>query len=76
VAVEWLRVWESGEEYLEHRDGIPWHEAQIPRRWHKCVIQTRGLVTTDKMGPVHVTRCACGAVDIGDGWLDRNTRIK
>lgn len=28
---------------IEHRDGIEWHQAPIPPRWHRCKAQTRGL---------------------------------
>lgn len=57
---------------LEHRDGIPWWEAPVPRRWHKCSAQTVGWLSCG-----YVERCACGAIS-GLGargyWFDRNSR--
>lgn len=57
-------------------DGVSWHEAPIPRRWHKCWVQTWGwLGYFDR-----VQRCACGAircVDPVEGpglWGERNQR--
>jgi hypothetical protein len=51
-------------------DGLWWHEAPIPRRWHRCRAQSALHV-----GGVLVERCACGASNrSGTGWYDRNTR--
>lgn len=60
---------------IEHKDGIPWHEAPIPRRLHRCAVQTQGWI-----GFTMVQRCACGATMMrrfeGDHarWIDRNQR--
>lgn len=52
-----------------HRDGIPWHQAPIPRWLHRCRVQTTGFTSRA------VDRCACGSIRIGWGpWLERNTR--
>ena len=50
---------------------VPWHDAPLPRRLHRCRTQTSGL-----MGLTLVERCACGAIRLdGRGpWADRNTR--
>lgn len=50
-----------------HRDQVPWHEAPLPRRWHRCTSWTRG---------VGIARCACGAIRMGGHWLERNSRRK
>lgn len=56
---------------VRHRDGAPWYEALVPRRWHRCRTQTSGYVRF-----TFFERCACGAVRIdGRAWIDRNTRI-
>lgn len=62
---------DSGETVVEHVDGIPWHEAAKPGRWHKCWAQTRGW--TGWFNPVY--RCPCGAIS-RDGilWLERRSR--
>lgn len=59
---EWLKA-EGG--VVEHLDGIPWYEAPRPRRWHRCKPQTRGH---------SIARCACGAIWILGGWVERNSR--
>jgi hypothetical protein len=61
---------------VEHLDGVPWHDAPIPRRWHRCWPQTKGMVSGGM-----VRRCACGALQrpLWSGrpyWIDRNTRRK
>jgi hypothetical protein len=53
----------------EHLDGIPWYDAPIPRRWHRCKAQTRGWYKLD-----YVERCACGATYIMGGWVRKNER--
>lgn len=52
-------------------DGIPWYEAEIPCRWHRCKTQTKGYA-----GSFTVYRCACGAIRLnGRGpWRDKNSR--
>ena len=52
---------------IEHRDGVPWFEAPIPRWLHRCSAQTIGWI-----GLVGFARCACGAIKHnGDRWRDR-----
>jgi hypothetical protein len=56
----------------EHLDGVPWHQAKRPWRWHFCTAQTRGTTTT---GHVPVDRCRCGAIRMMFGpWIDKNSR--
>jgi hypothetical protein len=76
VTVVFINAWENPRtgEYLEHRNGVAWHDAPPPRRGHRCVEQSRGFVLLDRVGATFISRCACGAVDIGDGWAERNTR--
>lgn len=53
------------------RGGVSWHKAPLPRRWHRCQVQTRGWLNYVEL----VERCACGAIRLnGRGWLDRNQR--
>ena len=59
---------------IKHLDGIPWHEAPLPPRFHRCKPQTKGWV-----GFSQVNRCACGAIkDVGTqrGWCEKNSRRK
>ena len=51
----YLRTMEKVERELgiSHRDGVPWWEAPIPSRFHRCSAQTVSLVQG-------VARCACG----------------
>lgn len=57
---------------IQHRDGVPWHQAPIPRHWHRCQWQTTGKID----GEV-IYRCACGAACGPDGiWVWRNSRRK
>lgn len=51
-------------------DGIPWHQAPKPRRWHRCKAQTRGWIRW----LTYVERCACGAIGDGRVWANRNSR--
>jgi hypothetical protein len=55
---------------LYNLGGVPWWEAPIPRRWHRCKPQTKGW--SGRM----VFRCACGASAVDDTrhWFDRNQR--
>jgi hypothetical protein len=56
---------------LRHFDGVPWWEAPIPRRVHRCRPQTRGTIGGDS-----VERCACGAIRQPgwSSWINRNER--
>lgn len=53
--------------------GIPHYDADLPRRWHRCWVQTYGLI-----GFETVERCACGAMRRGGRrlWAERNSRRK
>jgi hypothetical protein len=52
---------------ITHKDGVPWFEAKVPRRWHRCWAQTSSRVDG-------VDRCACGAMRIdGSPWMERNS---
>lgn len=53
---------------IQHIDGTTWwHDAPLPRRWHRCTPWTTSF---------QAYRCACGAIrSPGDRfWLDRNSR--
>lgn len=56
---------------IRHRDGIPWYEAPVPRRLHRCTWQSSGWV-----GFHQIVRCACGAYYDASRkrWFDRNQR--
>lgn len=56
---------------IEHKDNIPFWQAPVPRRWHKCSAQTRGW-----SGLNFVERCACGAIRFEGCWIERNSRRK
>lgn len=54
----------------DHQDGVPWHEAPIPRRLHRCKAQS-----DEWFGFTLYQKCACGAVSVnGRRWLDKNSR--
>lgn len=56
----------------EHLYGVRWHEAPLPRRWHRCWAQTTGWY-----GVTRVERCACGGIRLdGRRWSDRNASRK
>lgn len=56
----------------ENLDGVWWHAAPKPRRWHRCKPQTRG-----RLDGRTIERCACGAVRIdGHQWFERNSRTR
>jgi hypothetical protein len=66
---------------LMHRNGIPWWEAPLPRRLHRCTPWTTGsleqlTILTIPARTAVVSRCACGAVRVaGDHrWQQRNER--
>jgi hypothetical protein len=63
-----LRHAAEGKLGIVHRDGIPWYQAPLPRRFHRCEAQTYGL----RMG---VLRCACGGIASTFGpWMEKNSR--
>jgi hypothetical protein len=67
--LSWVRSYEAGGDYIESVDGIPWHDAPLPLRWHPCMPQTRG-----RMNGHYVERCPCGAIrdDPRGPWSERN----
>lgn len=54
---------------MEHRDGVAWWDAPVPRRFrHQHRWQTRGWV--GEFGLLNIDRCACGAIRKGQGpWV-------
>lgn len=58
---------------LSHLNGVPWHEAPLPRRLHRCWPQTRVFLHLRR-----VDRCACGATRLDDHglWIDKNETRK
>lgn len=58
---------------VRHRGGVWWHEAPLPRRWHRCRPQTVGWVNLFTW----VERCACGAIKVDNGvWHNKNQTRK
>lgn len=58
--------------YVQHKDGIWWFEAPLPRRWHKCKTHTIALLGTGL-----VRRCRCGAISWNGGmWIEKNAERK
>lgn len=54
-----------------HRDEVPWTEAPLPPRIHKCFAQTVGALDNGNV----INRCACGAFRYYPGpWDDVNSR--
>lgn len=70
----WVREWERGDEFIDHYRGVRWCDAPLPKEAHRCLAQTRAVVVVMGLPPMPIARCACGAVDIGNGWEDRNCR--
>jgi hypothetical protein len=59
---------------IKHRDGVPWHAAPRPSRWHWCSARTWQVGV---FGELKVERCPCGAIRLGGrGWMKRNSRRK
>ena len=57
---------------IHHYQSVPWWDAPIPRRWHRCKAQSWSLLASGFW-----ERCACGAARIDHRvWIDRNTRTK
>lgn len=65
---------EAPEDPNRHLDGVPYWEAPIPGRFHKCWVQTLGWVQHVR----RVDRCACGAIRLfpWPEWTERNSRRK
>jgi hypothetical protein len=56
---------------LRHREGIPWPQAPLPRRWHLCSVWSWGF--TPEGTPYGY--CACGARRYGlNGWWKGKNR--
>lgn len=66
----WVRAIVGGR---EHRNGVAWYDAPIPRRWHRCKEQSR--YGYDELVRA---RCACGGYRWGGErrWLQRNSRSR
>jgi hypothetical protein len=76
MGVEWAGKWLGTGQPVEvrHRNNLPWYDAPLPRRWHRCRPQTDGWLNLTR-----VQRCACGAIrDVYRGrwscWVWKNTR--
>lgn len=56
---------------ITHVDRVPWWEAPLPSRWHRCWPQTTG-----RDHGFGIERCPCGAARIEgfNQWLARNSR--
>lgn len=64
--------WDGGRFEVAHRNGVPWFEAPLPHRFHRCKVQTQGWVDLD-----FIERCACGAVRLQrSGWWRKNETRK
>lgn len=69
--MNYVTAFDNGETIVTNLDGVPWHKARKPRRWHHCWAQTKGTLNYFQ----EVERCACGAVrHNGSRWFDRNSR--
>jgi hypothetical protein len=63
---------DDGRTEIENLDGVSWHKAPVPRRFHRCRAQTRGFINYFTW----LCRCACGGVSYnGRRWIRRNSRI-
>ena len=71
---DWQREWQRGHEFVEHFQGIAWHDAPVPVEGHKCIPQTRGVVRVSGLPLMPISRCACGAVKVREAWEDCNSR--
>lgn len=60
---------------IEHRDGISYEDAPLPRRWHRCSPWTTGRKPSGV-----IFRCACGAIAYSDTsewfWVNDRRRVK
>ena len=65
----WVCSYRDGMNWLEDLGGVPWHKAPLPRRWHRCRPQTRGM-----MAGGYVERCPCGAIRLSTSgpWGRKN----
>lgn len=62
---------DEAEERRNSVGGVPWAEAPIPPRIHRCYAHTTGWIGFDQ-----IQRCACGAIRNTrfNGWLEKNSR--
>jgi hypothetical protein len=73
TATRWVTTHKHGEGLrqttIEDLDGVSWHDAPLPSRWHHCKPQTRGWI-----GLNYTERCACGAIRLSarDPWMEKN----
>ena len=58
-------------DYISNLDGVSFLDAPIPRKWHRCKIQT-----TARLSTCTIHRCACGALRVGviGFWNHKNSR--
>jgi hypothetical protein len=61
-----------------HKNNVWWHEAPLPRRWHKCSAWSKGFIRSLGSFGFTVERCACGGtrLDGHNPWTTRNSRRK
>lgn len=75
-AAGYVTVHDSGSTTMKHLGGVPWHEAPLPPRVHRCWAQTDGRINYFEQ----VQRCACGGIRTsavkGSDWFERNSRRK
>lgn len=66
-----------------HLNGIPWWDAPLPGKWHRCQAQTIQHITVvlsrwrlpTERRTAPFERCACGADrQEGHGWENKNSR--
>jgi hypothetical protein len=63
-----------------HKDDVPWMEAPLPRRRHRCegwtiMVESSRDSASGCVESVH--RCACGAINVDRlGWSEKNSRHK
>jgi len=66
--------WDSSRTCVRNLDGVSWHDAPIPKKRHRCWVQTWGTINWFD----DVYRCPCGASARagrgGWGWVEKNTR--
>ena len=58
---------------IVHVDGVPWYDAAVTPKLHRCWPQTIGRLSFPTGSTVH--RCACGSLSYDLAyWMDRNSR--
>jgi hypothetical protein len=63
-----------GDVALWNRDGVPWPDAPLPPRFHRCKAQTAGWTNWFEF----IERCACGAARMNRHplWINKNETRK